>query len=285
MGEFILNLNSSNISKHIFFLNMDFRTVSSNIPNNYSISTEVFLGQSQQLLLIESSASCLPWLLIGPMIHILTSLLLLPFTPSSAMDSDSKRCKWRMTLVARLTAAITGSSAVMVLYSSPSLQADLMLTSSVSAQQLIHFSLGVHIAEAADMLIKSKPSMLLVHHLLVILCFSGALLTEKAVGFAVLSLITEVNAVFNKTRILHIITSTDKDSMEYKINALLNIFTFFLRILIMGWMNNQCFLYLDVLPLPFLLSCAAGILIVNIWNLSVFRTLVQKDILGKHKQS
>merc|ERR1711936_695050 len=280
MGEFILNLSSSNI-----FLNMDFRTVSSNIPNNYSISTEVFLRQSQQLLLIESIASCLPWLLIGLMIHILTSLLLLPFTPSGVMDSISKSCKWRMTFVARLSAAITGCSAVMVLCNSPSLQADLMLTSSVSAQQLIHFSLGVHIAEAADMVITSKPSMLLLHHLLVILCFSGALLTEKAVGFAVLSLVTEVNAVFNKTRILHIITSTDHSSLKYKINALLNIFTFFIRILIIGWMNNQCFLYLDVLPLPFLLSCAAGILIVNIWNLSVFRTLVQKDILGKQKQS
>merc|ERR1711936_163536 len=215
----------------------------------------------------------------------MTSLLLLPFTTSSVMDSSSKRCKWRTTYVARLSAAITGSWAVTVLYNSPSLQEDLMLTYSVSAKQLVVFSLGVHIAEAADMIIQSKPSMLLVHHLLVILCFSGALLTEKAVGFAVLSLVTEVNAVFNKTRILHILTSTDHSSLEYKINALLNIFTFFIRILIIGWMNNQRFLYLRVLPLPFLLSCAAGLLIVNIWNLSVFRTLVHKDILGKHKTS
>ena len=193
--------------------------------------------------------------------------------------------KWRTTCIARLSAAITGSWAVWVLCESPSMRADLMLTTSLSAQHLVIFSLGVHLAEAVDMLLHAKPNMLLVHHLLVIICFGGALITEMAVGFAVLSLVTEVNAVFNKTRILHIITATDHGSMEYIRNAWINIFTFFIRILIIGWMNNQCFFYIGVLPLSFLIPCTVGLGIVNIWNLSVFKTLIQKDVLGKHKAS
>merc|ERR1711970_1354489 len=227
----------------------------------------------------------LPWLLLGSMIQVVPSLTLSPFFPDSVSSSSSRSWKWKTTFIARFSAGVSGVWALMVLYQSPSMCSDLMLTYSPSAQHLILFSLGVHIAEAVDMLINLHPSMLMVHHILVIICFAGALLADKAIGFAVLSLVTEINAVFNKTRILHIITNTPKDSIEYIWNAYLNIFTFFIRILIIVWMNNQCFLYYGVLPLPFLLPCSAGLLIVNLWNLSVFRQLVQKDVFRKVKSS
>merc|ERR1712098_488074 len=115
-----------------------------------------------------------------------------------------------------------------------------------SAFNLILFSLGVHFAEILDILINSSsPGMLMVHHLFVLICFSGAIFTQRAIGFAVLCLVTEINAVFNKTRILHLVTCTSKDSLEYRINSILNVFTFFIRIIIIGWINNQCFPYTD----------------------------------------
>ena len=276
---------------------MEYETVSSRLMPNISFSSnETTADQidsttnslASWFLLLKFGfpiPSSLAWFLLGPMIQMVTSFLILPFTPSSVMDSASRRWKWRTTFIARLSAAITGSWAVLALYDSPSMQTDLMLTSSLSAQHLVIFSLGVHLAESMDMIIHGRPSMLMLHHIMVIICFTGALITEKAVGFAVLSLVTEINAVFNKTRIIHLITGRAHDSVEYIRNALLNIFTFFIRILIIGWMNNQCFLYMDVVPLPFLLSCGAGLLIVNIWNLSVFKTLIKKDIIGKHKAS
>merc|ERR1712236_136799 len=225
--------------------------------------------------------SFVPWLLLGSMIQVVLSLTLASFLPDSISSSSSRSWKWKATFTARVSAGISGLWAVVALYQSPSMYSDLMFTYSPSAQHLVIFSLGVHIAEVVDMLINLHPSMLMLHHILVIICFTGALLTDKAIGFAVLSLVTEINAVFNKTRILHIITNTPKDSIEFIWNAYLNIFTFFIRILIIVWMNNQCFLYYGVLPLPFLLSCSAGLLIVNIWNLSVFRQLVQKDVFRK----
>jgi len=237
------------------------------------------------LLIKLSFPSFVPYLLLGPSIQIIASFLLFPFTPKSVVHSFSRRMKWRTTFIARISAAITGSWAVWTIYESQSLASDLMFGTSWSAQHLILFSLGVHVAESVDMLLQGKPSMLLVHHVLVVICFAGAVFTQQALGFAVLSLVTEVNAVFNKTRILHIITSTDPESLEYKRNAVVNIVTFFIRILIIGWMNNQCFLYIGVLPLSFLIPCTLGLGIVNIWNLSVFKTLIKKDIIGKQKSS
>ena len=106
----------------------------------------------------------------------------------------------------------------------------------------------------------------------------------SAIGFAVLTLVTELNAVTNKTRILHIVTLTSTRSLQYRINAVVNIVTFFARILIIFWMNNQSLLYFVQEPSLFLAVCSAGILFVNMWNLTVFKTLFVRDILQKPKE-
>ena len=135
--------------------------------------------------------SFLPYFLLGPALQVIVSFLLLPYTPSSVLASSSKRMKWRMTYIARLSAAITGSWALYILLKTSAVFSDLMFTSSVSAKNLVIFSLGVHIVEAVDMILHGKPSMLLLHHILVVICFTGAVVTHKAIGFAVLSLVTE----------------------------------------------------------------------------------------------
>ena len=272
---------------------MDYETSSSSSLSSASNSmNHSFLSEMAEaparnimwvLLLKLGLPSYLPYLLLGPSIQLIATFLIYPYTPSSVLTSNSKRMKWRTTFIARISAAITGSWAALVMMESSAIRSDLMFSSSTSAIYLVVFSVGVHLAEAIDMLLYCKPSMLLLHHVMVIICFVGALITQKAIGFAVLSLVTEINAVFNKTRILHIITGIASDSDTYKRNALVNVITFFIRILIIGWMNNQCFFYLDVLPLSFLAPCIVGLGIVNVWNLSVFKTLLKKDILSKHK--
>ena len=274
---------------------MDYDTASYRLVPNISLATDHSDTRDNMANTINSLAwvlfiklgvpSFLPYLLLGPVIQLLSSFLLLPYTPHSVLSSSSRMVKWRMTVIARLSAGITGSWALWAFYESPSICQDLMFSSSVSAQHLVLFSLGVHLAEAVDMLLHCKPSMLLLHHILVIICFAGACITNMAIGFAVLSLVTELNAVFNKTRILHLITNTDQRSEEFTRNAKMNIITFFIRIIIIGWMNNQCFLYIGVLPLSFLIPCTLGLGIVNIWNLSVFKTLLLKDVLGHHKKN
>merc|ERR1711884_254766 len=106
--------------------------------------------QGPQLLLSsfldqESTFSSSPalWLLVG--------LLLLPQPPASVLSSESRLWKWQNTFMARIAAAITGLWAVAALYASPEMRSDLMLTSSTSAESLVAFSIGVHVAEAVDM--------------------------------------------------------------------------------------------------------------------------------------
>jgi len=229
------------------------------------------------------SSSPAPWLLIGLLLHFLGGLVLLPPAPASVLSSESRHWKWQNTYLARIAAAITGAWAVAALYTSPEMRDDLMLTSSSSAECLVAFSIGVHLAEAVDMVWHKQPSKLLTHHIFVILCFAGALLTGKAVGFAVLSLVTEVNSVFNKTRIIHVVAGIDRASDEFQLNARINLATFAIRMAIVAWMNHQSFLYFGILPLAFLLPCNLGLLFVNFWNISVFRQLVVADLVKKAK--
>ena len=104
-------------------------------------------------------------------------------------------------------------------------------------------------------------------------------------GWAVLSLTTELNAMTNKTRILHIISDTNTLSLEFRINAYVNIITFFMRILVVAWINIEFILYFVNEPCVFYGVYSIGILIVNIWNLTVIRTLFVKDILQRSQKS
>ena len=98
-------------------------------PNWFYHKLPCFLDSPSQVWL---PYSFLPGLVppAGPLIQMVTSFLILPFTPSSVMDSASRRLKWRTTFVAR-----TG------FVDSPSTQIDLILTSSLSAQHLVIFSI------------------------------------------------------------------------------------------------------------------------------------------------
>merc|ERR1712183_318995 len=222
--------------------------------------------------------------LLGPLLYLLGSVVLLPLVPAHLATSQARVQKWRSTNLARLGAGISGVWALLALYDSLSLRRDLMYGSSEMAVNLIIFSLGVHIAEVLDMLIIIRQfSLLSIHHVAVITCFAGALLTKSSIGFAVLTLVTELNAVTNKTRILHIISHTDNNSLEFIINSYVNILTFFIRILVIFWMNNQAFQYFSEDPCVFFACCSLGLLFVNMWNLSVFKTLVVKDVIRKQK--
>ena len=160
-------------------------------------------------------------ILLGPLLYLLGSVALLPLAPDYITASSKRLQKWRSTNLARLAAGISGVWALAALHDSLALRRDLMYGSSEMAVNLIIFSLGVHIVEVLDMLIIRQFSLLSIHHIAVILCFAGAVVSSKAIGFAVLTLVTELNAVTNKTRILHVISDTNTMSVEYRTNAII----------------------------------------------------------------
>ena len=257
------------------------------VENIFSlVKSKITRRTPQQLLAtLLHCTSTQTWSTLGSLLHIIGSLALSASAPNSVTCSTSRLAKWRSTSMARVSAAITASWAVGSLLAGQKMRNDLMFTSTKSAKQLTAFSIGVHLAEALDMVLQAQPSKLLVHHLFVITCFASALLTDRAVGFAVLSLVTEVNSVFNKTRIIHLVAGLSRGSARFQRNAKINLATFVVRMVIVAWMNIQSFLYFKVLPLSFLLPCNVGLLFVNLWNVSVFKQLVFADLVSKTQPS
>ena len=257
------------------------------VENIFSlVKSKITRRTPQQLLAtLLHCTSTQTWSTLGSLLHIIGSLALSASAPNSVTCSTSRLAKWRSTSMARVSAAITASWAVGSLLAGQKMRNDLMFTSTKSAKQLTAFSIGVHLAEALDMVLQAQPSKLLVHHLFVITCFASALLTDRAVGFAVLSLVTEVNSVFNKTRIIHLVAGLSRGSARFQRNAKINLATFVVRMVIVAWMNIQSFLYFNILPLSFLLPCNVGLLFVNLWNVSVFKQLVFADLVSKTQPS
>ena len=248
-----------------------------------SSSSQKQTYSSQPIFLVEQDFFYFLILFLGPMIEILGSLLIQPLMPVQVQTSDQRMYKWRTSYLARINAGITGVWAVWALHHSPSLRTDLLHGSSPGAIFCLLFSLGVHVVETLEMILHSQYSLLTVHHVGAVACCAGALASNPAHGFAIVCLVSEINTVFNKTRILHLVCDTDKFSLEYRVNAIINVATFFLRVLIVAWLHGQSFQVFVQEPNVFFTTCFLSMSFINIWNMSCFKTLVIKDILRKPK--
>ena len=130
---------------------------------------------------------------------------------------------------------------VAVCFQDPHLKDDLQRHYTSSMHSLVSFSIGYFVYDAVDMLAnhrKRSTYELLLHHGLVILCYSVAVVSRQFVGFVAMSLVVEVNSVFLHARQMFIITSEPRNSLRYKLNSLLNIITFLIfRILLLSWLT------------------------------------------------
>ena len=221
-------------------------------------------------------------LLLGPTIITAGNVILRPLTPKYLKENVS-RIKWRATFISRLNAAITGVWAVLVLCDSELVRLDLLYGVSSMARACLTFSFGVHAGELVEMVRTSQYSMLTWHHVGSVLCLTGILHYNIAIGFCILCLTTEINAVFNKTRILHLITQLDRESLTFRVNARINIVTYFLRVLIVFWMHGKSLQYFMENPNLFFCMCFITNTFLNLWNIQCLKTLIQKDLIRKTK--
>jgi hypothetical protein len=148
----------------------------------------------------------------------------------------------------------------------PGMSEDLIHSFNAATHALVSFSIGYFIYDALDMLLyhrKRSSYELLIHHFLVILCFSIAATSRQYVAYAALSLMVEVNSVFLHARQLFIITGEPKSSVRYKWNALLNVGTFlFFRILLLGWMTRWLTVHRNIIPLAFFTVGSIGLAVI-----------------------
>jgi TLC domain len=160
----------------------------------------------------------------------------------------------------------THKDSVLFYLQAPDMSEDLINYFNASTLALVSFSIGYFTYDALDMLLyhrKRSSYELLIHHFLVILCFSIAATSGQYIAYAALSLIVEVNSVFLHTRQLFIITGEPKSSLRYKCNALLNVGTFlFFRILLLGWMTRWLTVHRNIIPLAFFTVGSIGLAVI-----------------------
>jgi len=218
---------------------------------------------------------------LGVLVFSFTNYLTRFIVPASACKTVQQKWKWKNVATSLIHSFITGVWAPLLFYQNPEMSNDLIRTFTPSTHALVSFSIGYFIYDAADMVIyhrKRSTYELLVHHTLVIVCFTIAVVYHEYVAYAALSLMVEVNSVFLHARQLFIISGEPKSSPRYKCNALLNVGTFLLfRILTLGWMTRWLTLNRDQIPLAFFTIGSIGLAIIMVMNIILFCRIIVVD--------
>jgi len=209
--------------------------------------------------------------------------------PGVACKTAQQKWKWKNVATSLVHSAITGLWAPLTFYQAPDMQDDLINKFTYSSHALVSFSIGYFLYDALDMMVyhrKRSTYELLVHHFLVVLCFSLAVTSRQYVAYGALSLIVEINSVFLHTRQLFIITNEPKSSMRYKTNALLNVATFLsCRILLLGWMTRWLTVHREEIPLTFFTAGSVGLAVIVVMNIILFCRILSVDFSGVFSHS
>jgi hypothetical protein len=123
--------------------------------------------------------------------------------PDGVAKNTQSRWKWRNVLTSFIHSFITGVWAPLAFYLEPSLGNDMIRGFNTSIHVLVSFSVGYFVYDFFDMFIYHKKRStyeLLLHHFMVILCYTIAVSTRTYVSYAALSLVVEINSVFLHAR-------------------------------------------------------------------------------------
>lgn len=224
------------------------------------------------------------WMGLGLVTFSTTNFLTRLILPITAQQTRQQSWKWRNVATSLIHSVITGVWSPLAFYQAPEIQDDLIRSFTLSCLRLVSFSIGYFIYDALDMLLyhrKRSTYELLVHHFLVVLCFTIAVVSEQYVAYGAVSLMVEINSIFLHTRQLFIITGEPKSSGRYKINALLNVGTFlFFRILLLGWMTRWLTVNRDQIPLFAFTIGSVGLAVIVVMNIVLFCRILYVDFSG-----
>ncbi|XP_022062291.2 TLC domain-containing protein 2 [Acanthochromis polyacanthus] len=150
----------------------------------------------------------------------------------------SKAWKWRNISTSLAHSSLTGAGAVLCFYLQPHMAEDLISSCSLLSHSLVAASTGYFIHDFLDMTLNEplrKSWELLLHHSVVISCFSLAAASRLYVGFALVSLLVEINSVFLHIRQLLLLSgrrnrsgpeiASPRPSLAFSITSWLNLGT------------------------------------------------------------
>ncbi|KAK2828211.1 hypothetical protein Q5P01_019245 [Channa striata] len=214
---------------------------------------------------------------------------LLP-TPEPAR---TKAWKWRNISISLAHSSLTGGWAVSCFYLHPHMAEDLISSHSLLSHSLVAVSTGYFIYDFLDMALNQPFKQcweLLLHHIVVISCFGFAVTSRLYLGFAVVSLLVEINSIFLHIRQLLVLSGQRNrpgteiaapcPSVTYSVTSWLNLGTFLVfRLYTVAWMahwfagqNEQTHRYVLMLG-------TTGLSVISTMNIAIFYRLLKADIL------
>ncbi|KAK7791062.1 hypothetical protein R5R35_007153 [Gryllus longicercus] len=180
-------------------------------------------------LKIQDENLCYWWGSSSTLVFFALNFMLRYLTPQSASEDVHQRWKWRNTANSLLHSTISGIWSFLCVWQIPEMRQDLISEYAYSAHAALSVSAGYFTYDLIDMVLghrKRSSYELMVHHILVILCFGLAISTRSLLGFCIFGLLVEVNSVFLHARQLMHLQNINRQNGLYRINSVLNVGTF-----------------------------------------------------------
>lgn len=231
---------------------------------------------------VAGAKSGLTVITVSAVLFWIAGLIAVKLTPKSA---ENQPWRWKNIAVSFVHSVMSGFGAVLCFMSEPKMAEDLIQTYTTSAHTLISASVGYFVYDTLDMIVyqRSRQTLeLLLHHVVIILCFGIAIFTYLYVGYAVLALIVELNTIFLHMRQLFQTCGFSKSNQYYRLNSLINLGTFIIfRIATVAWMTRWIVINKDLVPLPFYTLGSLGLATLTVMNIILFYRLLRSDFLRK----
>ncbi|XP_032284929.1 TLC domain-containing protein 2 [Phoca vitulina] len=206
------------------------------------------------------------------------ALQLLPAPGSAAQD----RWKWRNICVSLLHSLLTGVGALLGLLVYPQMAADPIHGHPPWALVLVAVSVGYFLADGVDILWNQTLGQAwehLCHHLVVVSCFSTAILSSQYVGFSMVSLLLELNSVCLHLRQL-LLLSHQAPSLAFCMASWATLATLVLfRLVPLGWMSLWLIRQQHQVPPPLVILGATGLVTVGALSITLGVRILVSDVL------
>ncbi|KAM9846427.1 TLC domain-containing protein 2-like [Aulostomus maculatus] len=239
------------------------------------------MGLRSTLVVIGGSAGCF---------KLLNTIITYLPTPEPAGKSI---WRWRNISTSLAHSSLTGAWTVLCFYLQPQMVEDLISSHSSLSQSLVAVSTGYFIHDFLDVALNRsfKQSWeILLHHSVVISSFSLAVTSRLYLGFAVVSLLMEINSVFLHIRQLLLLSgqrnklrtdsTASRPSAIYRLTTWLNLGTFLVfRVCTLGWMSRWLVANSERMPQYVLMMGTTGLSVISAVNIVLLYRLFKADIL------
>ena len=115
-------------------------------------------------------------------------------------------------------------------------------------------------------------------------CFGVSLYYQLYIGYAIVSLMAEVNSIFLHGRQLLLMNGYAKSSSTYFVNSIVNVFTYIVfRLGVLSWMAWWLSQHTHELPITMTMLAAVGLFIMLTVNFVLFTRLMVSDFLSDQR--